>query len=408
MTEQHILLARQPSFDEGIKVAAYDLLFRCDNKNQTNVFDGDTAKSQVFLNAFNEMDFSEVVQNHPAFINFTRNLILNPLPLDKKRFVIEVLETLEVDEELNRNLKALKEAGYTIKLDDFVYDSKWDTALHIADIVKIDALAFDEAELKRHVELLKPFNVTLLAEKVDTHEMFHFCKGLVFNLFQGYFHSKPEQVKGRKVPASKLVVLKLLAQLQNPEVELANIAGIIAKDPVLNVNLTKLVNLAAFSARCEITSLQHAVSMLGQHQVKSWATLLSLSNMADKPNALSVLAVTWAKMCQLLAEYFTNCSSSDPCFTTGLLSNLDAFFDVELKEVVASMPLSQVVVDGLMNGTGAIGQVLKTVVVYEKADWQGIEWEALAKMNIGARELESSYRESIRWASQLGAVVGNA
>jgi hypothetical protein len=29
-------------------------------------------------------------------------------------------------------------------------------------------------------------------------------------------------------------------------------------------------------------------------------------------------------------------------------------------------------------------------------------------LNIGARELESSYRESIRWASQLGAVVGNA
>jgi EAL and modified HD-GYP domain-containing signal transduction protein len=360
------------------------------------------------LNAFNEMDIGDVVQGHPAYINFTRNLILNPPPFDKNRFVIEVLEDIEVDEELNRNLRSLKDAGYTIALDDFVYDNKWDAALHIADIVKIDVLAFDEAEIKRHVELLKPFKVVLLAEKVETHEMFHYCKSLGFKLFQGYFLSKPEQVKGRKVPASKLVVLNLLAQLQNPDVELSSISSIIAKDPVLSVKLIKLVNSAAFSGRREITSLQHAVSMLGLRQVKSWATLLSLSNMTDKPNALSVLAMTRAKMCQLLAECFTNSSNSDPYFTTGLLSNLDAFFDVELKEIIASMPLSQVVVDGLIEGAGAIGLVLKTVVAYEKANWQDIDWEGLRKLNIGARELESSYRESIRWASQLGAVVGNA
>jgi len=322
--------------------------------------------------------------------------------------VIEVLRAFEVEEKLNRKLKALKEFGYKVALDEFVYDSQWNTALNIADIINNDVIAFDEPQIKRHVELLKPFNVTLLAEKVATREIFHFCKGLGLKLFQGYFLGKPEQVNGRKVPSSKLVVLNLLAQLQNPDVELSNIAGIIAKDPVLSVKLIKLVNSAAFSGRREITSLQHAVSMLGLRQVKSWATLLSLSNMADKPNALSVLAMTRAKMCQLLAECFTNPASSDPYFTTGLLSNLDAFFDVELKEIIASMPLSQVVVDGLMNGSGAIGQVLKTVVAYEQANWQGIEWEALAKLNIGARELESSYRESIRWASQLGAVVGNA
>ena len=148
--------------------------------------------------------------------------------------------------------------------------------------------------------------------------------------------------------------------------------------------------------------------MLGLLQVKSWATLLSLSKMAEKPNALSVLAMTRAKMCQLLADCFTNPSNSDAYFTTGLLSNLDAFFDVELKEIIGSMPLSQVVVDGLMEGVGSIGLVLKTVVSYEKANRQDIDWEALAKLNIGARELESSYRESIRWASQLGSVVGNA
>lgn len=408
MTDQHILLARQPIFDVDIKVRAFELLFRSDDSNQSNVFDGESATSQVFLNAFNELDISEVVQNHPAYINFTRNLILNPPPFDKNRFVIEVLEDIEPDQELFDNLQKLKNAGYTIALDDFVYDPKWDPALRIADIVKIDVLAFDQDEIKRHVELLKPFNVVLLAEKVETHEMFHFCKELGFTLFQGYFLSKPEQVKGRKVPANKLVVLNLLTQLQNPNAELGKIAAVIVKDPVLSVKLIKLVNSAAFSGRREITSLQQAVSMLGLRQVKSWATLLSLSNMADKPNALSVLAMTRAKMCQLLAECFTNTTDSDAYFTTGLLSNLDAFFDVELQEIVNSMPLSPLVVDALLQGNGPIGTIIKTVINFEQAQWSQLDLEALSKLNIGSKEMELSYRESIRWASQLGAVVNNA
>ncbi len=407
MTDEHILLARQPIFDTDIKVSAYELLFRSDNSNNANVFDGDQATSQVMLNAFNELDISEVVQQFPAYINFTRKLILNPPPFDRKRFVIEVLEDIEADQELFDNLQKLKDAGYTIALDDFVYSPKWDPALRIADIVKIDVLAFDEAEIKRHVDLLKKFNVTLLAEKVETHEMFHYCKGLGFTLFQGYFLSKPEQVKGRKVPANKLVVLNLLTQLQDPEAELSKIAGIISKDPVLSVKLIKLVNSAAFSSRREITSLQHAVSMLGLRQVKSWATLLSLSNMADKPNALSVLAMTRAKMCQLLAENFTMTSEIDAYFTTGLLSNLDAFFDMSLEEIVASMPLSPAVAQGLLNGSGPMGIILKTVILYEQARWEELNTTELDKLNIGAKELEVAYRESIRWASKLDSVVNN-
>jgi len=235
--------------------------------------------------------------------------------------------------------------------------------------------------------------------------MFHYCKSLGFRLFQGYFLSKPEQVKGHKVPASKLVVLNLLAQLQNQNADLGNIADVIAKDPVLSVKLIKLVNSAAFSGRREITSLQHAVSMLGLRQVKSWATLLSLGSMTDKPNALSVLAMTRAKMCQLLAECFTNTNESDIYFTAGLLSNLDAFFDVDLSEILKSMPLSTLVANGILHGSGPIGLILNTVIAYQKADWDNINWPELQKLKLTAKEFEKAYFESIRWASQLDTVI---
>lgn len=407
MSIQHTLLARQPIFDRDLNISAYELLFRSDANNQASFLDGDSATSQVMLNAFNELDIQEVVQNHPAYINFTRNLILNPPPFDKKRFVIEVLETVEVDDELIRNLQALKNSGYTIALDDFVYDSRWDPVLRIADIVKLDVLALDQNALQEHVQKLLPFKVQLLAEKVETHEMFHTCMSLGFTLFQGYFLSRPEHIKGRKVPASKLVVMNLLAQIQNPDAELAEIASVIAKDPVLSVKLIRLVNSAAFSARREITSLQHAVSLLGLRQVKSWATLLSLSSMADKPHALSLHTMTRAKMCQLVAERFASAAESDAYFTSGLLSNLDAFFDMELPDILTTMPLSRDVLDGLLTGQGRIGLILAAVIANERADWGQIDWQRLKELNVGEREFEKAYLDSIRWAGEMQTAVGN-
>ncbi|MES3008087.1 MAG: HDOD domain-containing protein [Pseudomonadota bacterium] len=407
MTVQHTLLARQPIFDKDLNITAYELLFRSDLNNQAIFLDGDAATSQVMLNAFNELNIEEVVQHHPAYINFTRNLILNPPPFDRKRFVIEVLETVEVDDELIRHLQLLKNNGYTIALDDFVYDAKWDPILRIADIVKLDVLALDQATLQRHVQQLQPFNVQLLAEKVETHEMFHACKVLGFTLFQGYFLSRPEHIKGRKVPANKLVVMNLLTQIQNPAVELTEIAGLIAKDPVLSVKLIRLVNSAAFSARREITSLQHAVSLLGLRQVKSWTTLLSLSSMADKPHALSLHTMTRAKMCQLVAECFTSPAESEAYFTSGLLSNLDAFFDMDLQDILTTMPLSRDVMDGLLIGEGKIGLILASVIANERASWEEIDWSRLRELNVGEKEIEKAYLDSIRWAGEMRAVVGN-
>lgn len=108
MSIQHTLRARQPFFDKDLNFSAYELLFRSDATNQASFLDGDSATSRVMLNAFNELDIQEVVQHHPANINFTRNLIFNPPPFDRKRFIIEVLETVEVDDELIHNLQALK------------------------------------------------------------------------------------------------------------------------------------------------------------------------------------------------------------------------------------------------------------------------------------------------------------
>ncbi len=278
MTEQHISLARWP------------------------VCAGESATSQASLRNGYGRGSAEPPWLHQLHIPAQ----FQAAPFDKKRFVIEVLRAFEVEEKLNRKLKALKEFGYKVALDEFVYDSQWNTALNIADIINNDVIAFDEPQIKRHVELLKPFNVTLLAEKVATREIFHFCKGLGLKLFQGYFLGKPQQMNARKVPSSKVVVLNLLAQLQDPNFESSNSTGMIAKNPVLNVKLIKLVHYAELSGGRNATCLQHAISLLVE---------------------------TRAKMGQFLQECFPNSTNIDPYLTSGLRSKLDAFDWRELKEL---------------------------------------------------------------------------
>ena len=188
---QKVIMARQPIYDINVNVVAYELLFRDCLANEAVIADGDSATSELLVNLYTHFDIDEVVGGKKAYINFTKKLIEDLPPFDKEGFVIEVLEDVVIDDDLVANLKKLSEAGYTIALDDFVHDELSNRVLPWVNIVKIDVLQLSDTELEEHVELLREYDVTLLAEKVETHEMYQRCSDLGFELFQGYFLCRP-------------------------------------------------------------------------------------------------------------------------------------------------------------------------------------------------------------------------
>jgi EAL and modified HD-GYP domain-containing signal transduction protein len=149
-----ILMARQPLFDVDANVAAYELLFRDSEENRASFIDGDSATSEVLINAFTQLDFDGLVGNKRAYINFTRNLLVEPPPFDRSRYVIEVLEDINIDDRFIADLTTLHKAGYTIALDDFVIRETSHQILPLADIVKIDVLTLNPTELRDHLEQL--------------------------------------------------------------------------------------------------------------------------------------------------------------------------------------------------------------------------------------------------------------
>lgn len=190
-----IFLARQPIRDRERRVVAYELLFRSSAYGtEAHVSDDAVATAGVVARAFHDIGLCTVVGKSSAFVNLNAESLMSGMieTLPKNQVVLEVLETVDIDEQIVRRCRALKEKGYRLALDDFFrYSEAYDPLLEIADIVKIDVLQLDPASLSELVKRLKLWPAKLLAEKVDTRERVRQCLALGFDLFQGFFFDRP-------------------------------------------------------------------------------------------------------------------------------------------------------------------------------------------------------------------------
>lgn len=404
MSNDVILLARQPIFDRNMEIYAYELLYRSPHSANTGSsdggFDGDTASSQVLLNAFTELSIEEVVGEHKAFINFTGALLNSQLPFNNKQLVIEVLEDQKIEPQLIQNLKRLRSEGYTIALDDFELTPETSVLVPYADIIKLDILALSESRLEAHVHHLKK-HAQLLAEKIETHEQLEHCKSLGFELFQGYFLSRPNLVMGGKVCENRQAVVSLLAQLNNPTATLAEIETLISRDPLLSYKLLRLMNSGAFHFVQVIESLRQAITLLGLDQIKGWANLMALAQLEDKPKELITIALTRARLCQTIGEKIAGKAQSESFFTAGLLSTVDAFLDKTLPEILDSILLSDELKTALLEHKGLVGEILDSVIHYEHGEWNTIDWPLLQSHNITEQIFSEEYKNALQWVEDI-------
>jgi len=394
-TVSDIFIARQPIYDRKLYVYAYELLYRSSEKNQADIVDGDDATSQVLSNALMEIGLPELVGQSLAFINLTERYIVEGLPpsLVQDNVVLEVLEDIKPTEAVIAGLRRLKALGYTIALDDFVYDEDNCALIEFADIIKIDLLTLP-GNLTEQVKKLRPEGSRLLAEKVETPEDFEYCKALGFDYFQGYFFCKPKIFKGERTPTSRMAIMQLLAKLQDPELDFGELQDLVVQDVSLSYRILRYINSAHFSIGQKIESMQQAISLLGLNTIKTWVAILAMSSVDDKPYELILTALIRAHMCEKLSA--NTSISAENAFTVGLFSALDAFIDKPLEEILVALPLSDALHHALLDKTGELGQMLSLVLSYERGQWNN-----LSAGQYDSATLRTAYLASIRWAGEI-------
>lgn len=391
--EPSVLLARQPIFDLNMKTVAYELLYRSsDGAGPTLPFNGTQATAKVILHAYSNILQDGKIKTVPAFINFNADWLYNGnLPeLDPDALVLEILEDVSLSEEILMRMKSLVDAGYRLALDDFIYDRSWEPALELAKIVKIDIQQLSPTQLIEHVEELKLRNITLLAEKIETHQEYQFCKSLGFKLFQGYFFCRPQLIEGCEHKANSMTLLNLINELENPKTDLDKIESIVSRDPELVIRLLKIVNSARFAPSREISNISEAIVAIGFNELKKWSLLISISRMNTTGNELISEVLTRAKACELASTKFGINPAN--AFLMGMLSGMDALLNLPLEDVINQLCLSEEISDALLKYEGKMGRLLEEVIHFMMGQWTEVgsteECEIIAK----------AYRESIRWA----------
>ncbi len=393
-------MARQPIYDKALNVFAYELLFRPNQQaTEAGVFDGNLATAQVVLNSLTAIETGNNKDSGLAFINMTEDMLLddNTPPLPKDKVVIEILEDVKVTPQLVEIVKRNSERGFIYAIDDYEGSPEFKPLFPYVQIVKIDVMAITGEKLKACVDNLKPYNFKLLAEKIESHKEFLHCVDLGFDYFQGYFLHRPIVVKGTSIKSNDQVVLKLLAELNSPDVEPKRIADLVSMDPNLSYKLLRIVNSAAFSLSKTVESINHAVMILGLNQVKSWASMISLSSMEGKPGDQVEFILTRARFCELLAQA-TNAVNHQTFFTIGMLSGLDLLFSQPLITILEKVPVEEQVKQAILHHKGEMGQILDAVKAFEEANWERFDQSGV---QLSAEEVNTAYINAIDWVHDV-------
>src|SRR5262249_6947034 len=189
----------------------------------------------------------------------------------------------------------------------------------LADIVKINIRTSSRTAIARQVHALRSFNVKLLAEQVETHEDYQFCKDLGFDYFEGYFFCKPQISDDVRLTSNRLSIVHLLSKLQDPAISLEELEHAVGQDLAMSYRILRYLNSPINALPRRVDSIRHAISLVGTNLIRQWASVIWLESIEDKPRELMTMSMIRAHMCQQLGAAM-NCKNVDQFFTVGLLS----------------------------------------------------------------------------------------
>lgn len=402
-------VARQPIFDRHRRVHAYELLFRSGPENVFRHHDPDQASSEVIDTAVQGLGFRTLTGNRRAFINVTRQVLLDELYtlLPPDRVVVELLETVKPDDDVVAACRTLKERGYTLALDDFVFEPGYERLVELADIIKVDFVLLDRNGRARLQDRLQGSGIQLLAEKVESYDEFSEAVDLGYELFQGYFFCRPQMLEGQDIPRFKINYLRFIEEVNRPDLELERLAEVIEQELSLSVKLLRYLNSAAFGWRHDVASIEHAVRLLGEEQIRRWASLVAMMNLGeDKPAELAVSSLVRARFCESLGSEAGLKPRESELFLVGLLSHVDAFLDRPLAVAVAELGIGADVRQAILENGSPLTPVFATATAFERGQWTRIPVLADA-IDVPEAEVAKLYYRSIEWTDQaLGGAGG--
>ena len=394
-------VARQPIFDREEKVFGYELLFR---DGLQNAFHGDTDEaSRATLDRSLLMGLDVLCDGRRAFVNCTRDTLIKGLVtlLPSTTTVVEILESVRADPDVFSACRSLKEAGYLIALDDYVAGDPREPLADLADIIKVEMKLTTERERADLMKQFGPWRCRMLAEKVETQADFTHARDQGFVYFQGYFFRRPEMLSTRDMPANRLNYLRMLQEVSRPDLDLPGLEKLIKSEASVCYRLLRYLNSAVFGFRNEIHSVRHALSLLGERDLRRWVRLIAAVGAGqERTSDLVLSALVRGRFGELLAPH-VRYGDSD-LFLMGLLSLIDAMLEMPMADVLEKISLDHTTKAVLLGQPSSLRPVFQLMLAQESGEWEAATSLA-ASLQLNAEDVASLYWQAQEWARKLSS-----
>lgn len=414
----NVVTARQAIVNKKAHAVGYELLFRDGKDNSFPVgMDPHAATGKLINQTHLNFGLKEITDGKRAFINFSEKCLLEDYPylMSPKDIIVEVLESVTPSDAVYEKVKSLFHDGYIIALDDFVYSKPWARFLPFVRIIKIDIAQTPLSQVTPLINYLNEYKrksnrknkIYLLAERVETKEEFRQAKGMGFDYFQGYFFCKPEMRKYKDVEISQCTLIALYQELCQRELNTNKIAQHFRGDEALTYKLLVFMNSGMFNVSKPISDVKHALSYMGEDNVRKFISLLTTSEMAKgKPREIFRIGTIRAETCEKAARMVAP-DMAQEAFMMGLLSILPSILDRSMESVLSFLKVTDGIKDALLaderncqKSKGSMLYVLlKATTSVEQGSWFNTS-QYCKRLNLDYDKFCSIYTDSIKFSQR--------
>jgi EAL and modified HD-GYP domain-containing signal transduction protein len=406
-------LARQPILGRDQKLVAFELLFRAAPEHEDAQLTDYAAATAAVISHASQLGMHQVVGEQVAFVNVDEVVLMSDfvrfLPPDK--VILEILETVRPTPQVLGRVRELKELGFRFALDDVIgHSEQIGKLMSLVDVIKIDLQGVERDELAGLVHAVRGPHQKLLAEKVETVEEFQLCLELGFEYFQGYYFARPAILSGKKITPSELVLLRLL-DLIHSEADNDVIEAAVKRDALLSLNLLRLVNgYLTGTGAARVISISQALAQLGRSQLQRWVQILLYSGPegnVELNSPLLQLATTRGRLLELMTLTLRpgDVAGANTAFTVGIMSLMDALFDVPMRAILDKVEISKDVRTALLERGGDYGAMLNVAEALERTEPGRDMAAALAHLGLSVKQVREIELAAFGWVRELGAEV---
>ena len=299
--------------------------------------------------------------------------------------------------------QSLHDAGYRFGLQQLKYRKALDNLLPLVDYIRVDPTLLNAMQLGDLVGQLRSHgDFDLIANPVESEEMYVVCRALNVNLFQGYFFAKPLPVHATTVNSQRLRVMQLL-NLTMKHAEIAALEKQFKLDPVLSYKLLRFINSPASGLSQPVHSVNQALVMLGYDALYRWLTFLLFASGQPDHRTLALMknALVRARLTELLGQKKLKPHEQDGLFITGIFSLLDALLNIPMETALASLKLPPAIETALTKREGIYAPYLDLAIACEEAEAHVIATYA-AVSGISAKDINRAHMQALNWAEEAG------